>query len=36
MLLSSNLTDVPHVLNLTTILEGEIERLKEMNAAIGP
>ena len=34
-LLSSNLTYVPHILNVAKILEGEIERLTEMAAAIG-
>ena len=35
-LLSSNLTYVPHILNVAKILEGEIERLTEMPAATGP
>ena len=35
MLLSSNLTYVPDILNFAKILEGEIERLTEMAAAIG-
>ena len=34
-LLSSNLIYVPHILNVAKILEGEIERLTEMAAAIG-
>ena len=35
MLLSSNLTYVPDILNFAKILEEEIERLTEMAAAIG-
>ena len=36
VLLSSNLIYVSHVLNFAKTLEGEIERLMEMAAAIGP
>ena len=35
MLLSSNLIYVPDLLNFAKILEGEIESLTEMAAAIG-
>ena len=36
MLLSSNLTYVPHILNFAKILARQIEKLTEIAAAIGP